>query len=505
MPYQIVCDGELQDLGRHPVPPQPAGPRGLRPGPPAGRAGRRQPEDRGPAEDPRVRGQHHPALPPGHRRGLGGPPGRLRAARRPGDGAVVLARVQPRLPRRQRPQGPRPGRPRQEARDLPRPGDRRSSARGSGSTSPPRSSRATAWSSTATTRPGVPEQGGRVYEVVRPGRGGRPAPRPEGSPPGPAELRFGRRRPRPPPAPPRPAGLEDRRPRADPPPPQDVRGPARTARSTSTSTSAPSPASRCGSRAGPRPGFARGVDVRRPAGRRRRTWRRPRTCSATSSAGSAARSTSCGDLTADDRGRADGPQEPAQRPPPRPGRPARRGRRDRPAPDDRRRAGPARPAAPPIAGRAGSEPPTAPRPCRSSAGPPPRSRRRSPSGIRTIYARLPGHQALRRRRRRRPARRRPRSSSPRPGSRSLARPTSSATWPSRGPTACSSATPAACYYCAERGIPFVADFSLNAANELTVELLKGRGALAGHGLVRPELRPARRPARGRPARSGWRS
>jgi putative protease len=31
-------------------------------------------------------------------------------------------------------------------------------------------------------------------------------------------------------------------------------------------------------------------------------------------------------------------------------------------------------------------------------------------------------------------------------------------------------------YCAGRGIPFVADFSLNAANELTVELFKSRGA-----------------------------
>lgn len=31
-------------------------------------------------------------------------------------------------------------------------------------------------------------------------------------------------------------------------------------------------------------------------------------------------------------------------------------------------------------------------------------------------------------------------------------------------------------YCAERGIPFVADFSMNAANELTVEYLKKRGA-----------------------------
>jgi putative protease len=32
-------------------------------------------------------------------------------------------------------------------------------------------------------------------------------------------------------------------------------------------------------------------------------------------------------------------------------------------------------------------------------------------------------------------------------------------------------------YCSERRIPFVADFSLNAANPLTVELLKGRGAV----------------------------
>ncbi len=32
-------------------------------------------------------------------------------------------------------------------------------------------------------------------------------------------------------------------------------------------------------------------------------------------------------------------------------------------------------------------------------------------------------------------------------------------------------------YCSERGISFVADFSMNAANPLSVELLKGRGAL----------------------------
>ena len=120
--------------------------------------------------------------------------GRVRAPRRPGDGAVVLAGVQPRLPRRQQPQGPRPGRPRQEARDLPGPGRVGRRRRGSGSTWPPRSSRATAWSSTATRRPGVPEQGGRVYEVARVDRGGRrPAPvGPEGLSAGPAELGFGR-------------------------------------------------------------------------------------------------------------------------------------------------------------------------------------------------------------------------------------------------------------------------------------------------------------------------
>ena len=37
--------------------------------------------------------------------------------------------------------------------------------------------------------------------------------------------------------------------------------------------------------------------------------------------------------------------------------------------------------------------------------------------------------------------------------------------------------PGGLYYCADLGIPFVADFSLNAANELTVEYLKARGAL----------------------------
>ena len=62
MPYQIVCDGQLVDLGERPVPPESAGPGGLRPDPAPDRAGSRQPEDRGPAQDRRVRGQHHAAL-----------------------------------------------------------------------------------------------------------------------------------------------------------------------------------------------------------------------------------------------------------------------------------------------------------------------------------------------------------------------------------------------------------------------------------------------------------
>ena len=46
------------------------------------------------------------------------------------------------------------------------------------------------------------------------------------------------------------------------------------------------------------------------------------------------------------------------------------------------------------------------------------------------------------------------------------------------PTASWSATPAGMRYCSEHGIPFVADFSMNAANPLTVELLKAAGRSA---------------------------
>ena len=41
----------------------------------------------------------------------------------------------------------------------------------------------------------------------------------------------------------------------------------------------------------------------------------------------------------------------------------------------------------------------------------------------------------------------------------------------------SCATRADCIFCAERSIPFVADFSLNAANPLAVEVFQSRGAV----------------------------
>ena len=41
------------------------------------------------------------------------------------------------------------------------------------------------------------------------------------------------------------------------------------------------------------------------------------------------------------------------------------------------------------------------------------------------------------------------------------------------------------HFLRERGIPFVADFSLNAANPLTVDLLQKSGGSARDGLLRP--------------------
>ena len=97
---------------------EPPGSCGLRPDSATDRAGRLQPEDRGPPQGSGVRGQHHPALSPGHRRGLGRAAGRVHPPRCRGDAALVFPRVQPRLPRRQQPQGAGAWRLRQEARNL---------------------------------------------------------------------------------------------------------------------------------------------------------------------------------------------------------------------------------------------------------------------------------------------------------------------------------------------------------------------------------------------------
>ena len=152
----------LRRPGRRPgqdaVPAQPAGPRRFRPGPRPDPGGRRQPEDRRAAQGPRVRGQHHPALPPGDRRGLGRTARRVLAARGRGDAALVLPRLQPRLPRRREPQGAGSRRLRQEARDLARRGRVGRSSGRSDVGRLARSSRATAWSSTATRRRAFPSK-----------------------------------------------------------------------------------------------------------------------------------------------------------------------------------------------------------------------------------------------------------------------------------------------------------------------------------------------------------
>ena len=260
MPYEIVCDGEVRDLAdiQYLLSPQDLAAYDLVPGL----------IELGVASlkiEGRLKTPEYVANITRHYRqaidaAVGRPAGRLRPPRGPGDGAVLLAGVQPRLPRRQQPQGPGPGRLRQEAGGLRRRGRRAWPGRGSGSTSPRRSSPATAWSSTATRPAGVPEQGGRVYEVARPGRRGPAIPvGPEGLAAGPAELGFGRRdldlrRLRA-----RPEGLEDRRPRADPPAPPDVRGAAspegraRPGRPGRRRRAAPDPGPGRATEPGPRP------------------------------------------------------------------------------------------------------------------------------------------------------------------------------------------------------------------------------------------------------------
>ena len=175
MPYEIVCDGELVDLGKdqYLLSPQDLAAYDLVPR--LIELGVVQPEDRGPPQVARVRGQHHPPLSPGHRR-TPGRAGRWRSrhatsrrcsSRSPAGSATAsltatttrcwCAEITPRSA------GSSLGRvesvtPRGVRLDLLR-----------------RSSRATASSSTAMTEAGVPEQGGRVYEVAR-----RPRPRSRG-------------------------------------------------------------------------------------------------------------------------------------------------------------------------------------------------------------------------------------------------------------------------------------------------------------------------------------
>ena len=68
------------------------------------------------------------------------------------------------------------------------------------------------------------------------------------------------------------------------------------------------------------------------------------------------------------------------------------------------------------------------------------------------------------------------SCSPRRAFRSRTRWASFARWPSTAPSGFLVRNLAGVAFCAEHGIPFVADFSLNAANELTVDYLRSRGA-----------------------------
>ena len=400
-----------------------------------------------------------------------GRPARVLAARRRGDAALVLARVQPRLPRRQRPQGAGPGRLRQEARDLPRPDRVRDRARASGSTGRPPSSRAMGSSSTATRSTGVPEQGGRVYEVpsgrLRRRPAGRRAPASAATPSTCA-------------GPSRPGVWKTDDPELTAPPPQVVRRPAATAWSTSTSRSVPRWAVRSWSWRGHRPVPGRLGRERLPARagsiRGGRRGAAPR----------AARPAGGHDLPAPvprrvDRRWPDGPEERPQPASPRPGGPARRAAA--PPPPRAIAAEPVLPAllAPILEDRARQlrEAAGEPRPSssRSSAAGPTRSRPRSRRGSRRSTPTI------------RTSRNTPTPSPPpdaaeppiylatprieKPDEANLFRYLAST-----APTASSSATPGACYFCAERGIPFVADFSLNAANPLTVDLLKSRGACA---------------------------
>ncbi len=159
MPYQIVCDGRLVDLDnvQYLLSPQDLAAYDLIP----------HLIELGVASlkiEGRLKTAEYVANITRHYRmaidaAWAGQPGRVHAPRRPGDAALVLARLLARLPGRQQPQGPGAGRLRQEARHLAR--RRRSRSRGTGvrsSPRQPRSSPATAWSSTATSRPAGPSK-----------------------------------------------------------------------------------------------------------------------------------------------------------------------------------------------------------------------------------------------------------------------------------------------------------------------------------------------------------
>ena len=294
MPYQIVCDGEPRDLDnvQYLLSPQDLAAYDLVPGP--DRPGRLQPQDRGAAKDPRIRRQHHPPLPPRHRRRLGRP---ARSSSRPATSARWSCRS-------------RAG----SATGF----STATTIRSSSAATTPRSAGSSSAGSSAVDADGHPARPvGPGQERRRPGarrrRRGRTSPsKGAGStrcsgPAGPKSRRTlvrprrGPVRPagrRPPPGPPRPARLEDRRPRADPPPPPDVRGPAAPDASTSTSTSTPATGSPLRPRRPDRDRLFRPGRVRRPA-RPRPTGSPPTTtCSASSSAASAARSTGSATLSA---------------------------------------------------------------------------------------------------------------------------------------------------------------------------------------------------------------
>ena len=501
LPYEIVCDGEVRDLGdiKYLLSPQDLAAYDLDPR--AGRAGRGQPEDRGPAEDARVRRQHHPAL-PRRRSTRPSPAGPVEFDRREvqemelsfsrgfshgffdGNNHKVLVRGDYAKKR-----GVFVGevaavvgsRIRLDLAAPVKPGDGLVFD-GDESAGRPRA--------------GGPGLRGRP--VRPPGDRRRPRSAPKGSTAGPAELGFGRR------------DLDLRRLR----PGQrawKTDDPELTRR-LRQSFEGP-PRRKVGARPA-RPGRRRRAAPARGAGRQRspgRGGRRRAPGRRRQSAGDRRRpprpvrparrdDLRTRRLRRRDRGRPDGPPERPQRPPPRPGRAARR-RPARTTAVDRRWP---RPAGPPAA--APARIPTGVAPdlsalCRTTA----QIEAAVAAGIATIYA---DFQDIKLYREAVAAARAGEGTTiflatPRiqkPGEANIFRYLAK-----QGADGLLVRNAGGLLHCAEQDVPFVADFSLNAANELSVAFFKGRGALPGRGLLRPQLRPARRPARARSRRTGWRS